>query len=160
MSGDDASMPMIALDVQAEIAADERKRVADFLRAALTSGESIDIDKLADAVADGTLTLEAIKADEPPAPAVTVQQLLKDSWTAHKAAAELRRQRVGRGQVRPYIERALELRLQAHELDPDHRDSAWVIEGMQTARGVDTHDALVTFYRQQLAAPAVRLVNG
>jgi hypothetical protein len=45
-----------------------------------------------------------------------------------------------------HIAEALRLRLEAHELDPEHTDPEW-------SRDVAPHDALVAFYRQYPLIP-------
>jgi hypothetical protein len=148
MSGDVEVVDVVA------VKAEERKRIADFLHTALTSGQSIDIDKLADAVANDALTLEAVVSTVPPPPPTStvsdVATLLRDSWAAHALAKSLRQQRVGPGSRRQYVERAYALRQQAHVLDPEHLDVSWAVEAAMTATGVNTHEAVMIFYRQQL----------
>lgn len=82
---------------------------------------------------------------------MTVAQLLAQSHAAHLLAQKCRRERhvVGHWQA---ISEALERRLQAHTLDPEHHDPAWQAEIPKKF----LHDACLEFYRHELGIAAER----
>ena len=92
-------------------------------------------------------------------PQPTVAQLLAASRAAHlqKKHASGRVNTTGVVVQQPdydkataHVAEALRLRLQAHEQDPEHTDSAWTID--QTLNGCD-HDTLVRFFQRYLVTP-------
>jgi hypothetical protein len=76
-----------------------------------------------------------------------VATLLKDSMAAHAQWRMLKPTQPE--QASAALRSAAALRVQAHEADPDHSDPAWQQEQPKTARGRDTHEELMAFYRAQ-----------
>lgn len=70
-------------------------------------------------------------AVEPTAEAVSVSSLLKRSRAHHQRKTALANRRIGKSHVPNYPQaeseaaQALELRLRAHALDPEHTDPEW-----------------------------------
>ncbi len=89
-----------------------------------------------------------IALTDPEPTADTVAKLLADSMTAHTLAAHMRRQQ-NRTAAQSALQRAFDLRMQAHDMDPKHESPAWQAEQAHTANGVDTHSALMSFYASQ-----------
>lgn len=86
-----------------------------------------------------------------PAPEVladTVGALLTESWSHHvnRLAAMKRQDRDG---SRRCASLALECRLKAHQLDPEHKAVDWSLE-QHRVKHRDTHDAMVEFYKAVL----------
>lgn len=82
--------------------------------------------------------------------AVAVERLLSDSMTVHQAAWALRRAKKP-DEAKAAMQRAYELRTQAHTLDPDHTLEIWTTPVMEgTRKGQHLHDELMAFYRTQL----------
>lgn len=83
---------------------------------------------------------------------MTVADLLTASREAHRRKHALANRRLNGQHVPDYpaaeaaIADALDLRLQAHTLDPDHTDPAW-------AKDPIPHDDLVAFYRRYPEIP-------
>lgn len=77
---------------------------------------------------------------------MSVGDLLTASQRSHLQAQVCRKQKDRAGHL-DCCRVALDLRLQAHELDPDHRDPAWAQERTKKFH----HDALITFYEHELA---------
>lgn len=83
--------------------------------------------------------------------------LLAASARAH---AQARQQTKGAGPKRTIkkpldlakLHEAYTLRMAAHQIDPEHSDPAWIEEQGKTPTGRDTHDELMTFYREKLGA--------
>jgi hypothetical protein len=132
----------------APIKASERARVAQFIREAVALGKPLDVDKMIAAIERDVLTVADVVIPDPPAQ--PAGDLVRRSWLAHAAAAEARRARVPAGLRRQDVQAALDLRLQAHALDPEHLDPVWAEEANKTPNGKDTHTELVAFYQQQL----------
>ena len=79
---------------------------------------------------------------------MTTAQLLKQSMAAHERSLMQRRQKTG--DWRASMQDAYDLRVQAHEADPEHTDQAWSDENVKTNTSADTHTQLMAFYRKQL----------
>jgi hypothetical protein len=79
----------------------------------------------------------------------TVATKLRDSPAAHQAALEARRRR-DFATATTELRRAYTLRADAHNLDPEHDAPTWQEEDRNTPRGRNTHDDMMSFYRQQL----------
>jgi hypothetical protein len=52
--------------------------------------------------------------------------------------------------ARQQLQRAYDLRKDAHALDPEHTAAAWTVDQQATPTGRDTHSDLMTFYRSHL----------
>ena len=71
-----------------------------------------------------------------------VHEMLKESLMLHHAAKGKSTE-----ERRSLHQRAHLLRTQAHELDPEHKESVWAEEQTATPRGYDTHNLLMEFYK-------------
>ena len=78
---------------------------------------------------------------------MTVAKLLAESMRLHKSAKPQAKAKRLWQDVAPTLRDAYSLRKQAHEMDPGHQDPAWSFEQSETPRGVDTHEAMMAFYR-------------
>lgn len=74
-----------------------------------------------------------------------VADLLRRSHAQHHQAQAARKVKNHAGHLLCCSE-ALDLRLSAHALDPDHADPAWAAEVLKKFR----HDALIAFYAHEL----------
>ena len=79
-----------------------------------------------------------------------ISELLQESMSLHNRAKV-----PGKLQPRAYEamdlwRQAYELRALAESMDPEKADPAWAEEQRHTPRGRDTHDELMTFYREKL----------
>jgi len=74
-----------------------------------------------------------------------VASKLSASHSAHLRAQACRLKKNTIGHLEA-ISEAYERRMEAHDLDPDHRDPAWQLE---TAKKF-SHDACLQFYRHEL----------
>ena len=79
---------------------------------------------------------------------MSVANLLQQSMSAHQASTIARNAK--RPDAAALMEQAYRLRLDAHKLDPAHKDPAWEAEQAATAPGQDTHTALLAFYTQHV----------
>jgi hypothetical protein len=83
-----------------------------------------------------------------------VSDLLRESMAAHDRAKALRNSfsRTPETRAKAFAElvKARDLREQALAADPKRTDPAWDDEQKRTPTGHDTHEALMTFYQQQL----------
>ena len=94
---------------------------------------------------------------------IAVGALLEQSHAAHQRSLSVRGRidRHGRISAPPQlraagaaVQEALRLRCEAHALDPEHLDPAW-IEDQQANRG-RTHEAMVTFLGRYLTPREAR----
>lgn len=79
-----------------------------------------------------------------------VEALLDASIHAHRVSLEARLRKDPVKSIEE-LQRAYDLRVQAHTLDPDHTAPAWetvYIDGAQKGRHL--HDSLMGFYKQRL----------
>ncbi len=93
------------------------------------------------------------QALDPPAepPALTVAELLAASLVSHNDARALRKQQPRpRAAIWSALNKAYHLRMDAHALDPEHTDPAWLDEQAVTIPEWDTHAVMLAFYEQQL----------
>lgn len=86
---------------------------------------------------------------EPVAPTPTVAQLLALSQRAHITAQACRAKRDFIGHLQCLSE-ALERRLEADLLDPDHSDVAWAEESAVGRKARFLHADVIAFYRKEL----------
>jgi len=91
------------------------------------------------------------KKPNPGHPGPTVDGLLQESLTAHKAAQQV----VKGGKLIRLLDYerlavAYALRKQALLMDPERTDPAWQVEQVKTPNGRDTHLDLMTYYREKL----------
>lgn len=82
-------------------------------------------------------------------PAANVAKLLKDSLTAHKRALAARKAKSP--DAGSLLQQAYDLRVAAHQADPEHADPAWAEEDTHTNTSKPTHEQLMAFYQSLLA---------
>lgn len=78
---------------------------------------------------------------------MTVAEMLAESMRLHLSAKPAAKAKRAWSEIAPTLRDAYVLRKQAHEADPEHRDPAWSFEQKHTPNGVDTHEAMMAFYR-------------
>lgn len=81
--------------------------------------------------------------------ASNVRKLLKDSLTAHKRALAARKAK--QPDAMELLAHARDLRVAAHQADPEHSDPAWDEENAHTNNPRPTHDQLMVFYQSLLS---------
>lgn len=77
-----------------------------------------------------------------------IARLLAVSLKAHQDAKRARYDRKS-ALCRAYWQTALDARVEAHTLDPDHLDPAWAEEQVTTPLAYDTHAELMQFYAER-----------
>lgn len=77
-----------------------------------------------------------------------ITRLLALSLKAHQEAKQARAKHQ-HTHCRDLWQQALDARIDAHTLDPDHTDDAWQVEQASSPRGRDTHIELMQFYAER-----------